>query len=211
MDFTNFIYHKENAITEEFCREIIESGKAVIESGALNQYHAGKHQFKEKQFARHDLQIFMPANMTSHFGEIQNVVFDAVEEYGSEVQSIHDFPLICSVMKLQITPLTGGYSVWHSEHGPGASASRVLAWSIYLNDVAEGGETEFLYQRVRYQPKTGSLLMWPAGITHPHRGNPPLSNEKIILTGWVCCATSETENSGLNLLKETYSDKAIHA
>lgn len=202
MDFTNFIYHKENVITKEFCDEIIESGNVVVESGALTQYHSGKKQFQEKTFGRHDLQIYMPEDMAEHFGEIQSVVFDAVAEYGEQVQSIYSASLVCQVMKLQYTPLTGGYSVWHIEQSSGEASSRVLAWSIYLNDVAEGGETEFLYQGVRYSPKAGSLLMWPASITHPHRGNPPLSNEKFMLTGWLNYARSKTEDAGLQLLKK---------
>jgi hypothetical protein len=55
---------------------------------------------------------------------------------------------------------------------------------LYLNDVEDGGETEFLYQRMRVKPKQGTLLIWPAGFTHTHRGNPPLSNNKYVITGW---------------------------
>ena len=52
-------------------------------------------------------------------------------------------------------------------------------------DRDEGGETEFLYQSMRVKPKQGTLLIWPAAFTHTHRGNPPLSNEKYIVTGWT--------------------------
>ena len=65
------------------------------------------------------------------------------------------------------------------------SRDRVLAWMLYLNDVDEGGETEFLYQHVRFKPKRGDFLVWPGGFTHTHRGNPPISNDKYICTGWV--------------------------
>jgi hypothetical protein len=56
---------------------------------------------------------------------------------------------------------------------------------LYLNDVEEGGETEFLYLKKRIKPQQNRLLIWPAGFTHTHRGNPPLSNNKYIITGWV--------------------------
>lgn len=61
----------------------------------------------------------------------------------------------------------------------------MLSYILYLNDVEEGGETEFLYYGKRIKPTAGTLLLWPAGFTHVHRGNPPLSGEKYILTGWV--------------------------
>jgi hypothetical protein len=63
--------------------------------------------------------------------------------------------------------------------------SRVLVFTLYLNDVEEGGETEFLYLSKRVQPKTGRMVIWPAGFTHTHRGNPPLKGDKYIITGWV--------------------------
>ena len=56
---------------------------------------------------------------------------------------------------------------------------------FYLNDVTEGGETEFLYQKCRFKPEKNTLLVWPSQFTHIHRGNPPLSNDKYIITGWI--------------------------
>lgn len=86
--------------------------------------------------------------------------------------------------RIQKTDPGQGYHVWHSEQSR-ATNGRVLAWTLYLNDVAEGGETEFLYQSKRVSPKTGRVVIWPAGWTHIHRGNPPLSGEKYIVTGWA--------------------------
>ena len=55
---------------------------------------------------------------------------------------------------------------------------------LFLNDVDEGGELEFLYQSKRIKPKAGTMVISPAFFTHTHRGNPPLSGEKYILNGW---------------------------
>ena len=55
---------------------------------------------------------------------------------------------------------------------------------MYLSDVEEGGELEFLYQNKRVKPKKGDFVVWPAYFTHMHRGNPPISDEKYIVTGW---------------------------
>jgi len=56
---------------------------------------------------------------------------------------------------------------------------------VFLNDVDEGGETEFLYQNKRIAPKKGRMVIWPSSFTHTHRGNPPLSGSKYIITGWI--------------------------
>jgi hypothetical protein len=87
--------------------------------------------------------------------------------------------------KVQKTEVSQGYHAWHYEADCLENSRRVLAWILYLNDIEDGGETEFLYQAKRVKPKAGTLVIWPASFTHVHRGNPPLSNTKYIVTGWV--------------------------
>ena len=79
-----------------------------------------------------------------------------------------------------------GYFVYHCENsGPEKDiVNRVLAWMIYLNDVTDGGHTEFLNQKKKYQPRTGDVLIWPAYFTHTHRGITSKSQTKYIATGW---------------------------
>ena len=55
---------------------------------------------------------------------------------------------------------------------------------LYLNDDFEGGETEFLYQNRRELPVAGDVIIFPAGYTHTHRGNPPIGGTKYIATSW---------------------------
>lgn len=87
--------------------------------------------------------------------------------------------------KLQKTLPGQGYHTWHCEAGARNYALRILTWSVYLNDNFDAGETEFLYQQYRYKPKMGDLVIFPAGFTHTHRGNPPIDGEKYIITGWL--------------------------
>ena len=94
--------------------------------------------------------------------------------------------LITEHVKIQKTLPTEGYHVWHIEHhAENDMAKRVLVYSIYLNTVEEGGETEFLYQSQRVKPIKGRIVIWPAGFPYVHRGNPPLSGEKYIVTSWI--------------------------
>lgn len=86
--------------------------------------------------------------------------------------------------KFQRTRPGEGFHRWHFEDG-GENSHRKLVTMLYLNDVQEGGETEFLYLHRRIQPRQGRLLVFPAGFSHTHRGNPPLSGDKYILTSWL--------------------------
>ena len=78
-----------------------------------------------------------------------------------------------------------GYHTFHSEDDSLNAINRTLAWMVYLNDVDEGGETEFLYQQIKVIPKRGRVVIWPGTFTHLHRGNPPFTT-KYIATGWLC-------------------------
>lgn len=90
-----------------------------------------------------------------------------------------------SVIKLQKTLPKEGYHIWHCEQGDIASSRRMAFIIMYLNDVEAGGETEFIYQSARVHPMQGRLILAPASYTHTHRGNPPLSGTKYILTSWL--------------------------
>ena len=91
-----------------------------------------------------------------------------------------------SDMKMQKTKPQEGYHLWHCEyHNHHTANSRVLAFTLYLNDITDGGETEFLHQHMRVKPVQNRFIMWPAYFTHLHRGNPPLKKDKYIVTGWV--------------------------
>ena len=88
-------------------------------------------------------------------------------------------------MKVHKVLPSGGYHAWHAENMTYETSKRVLVYTCYLNDIPEGeGETEFLYQGLRIQPKAGTIAMWPAYFTYTHRGNPVYTTEKYYITGW---------------------------
>lgn len=79
-----------------------------------------------------------------------------------------------------------GYKVWHCERSSYKLpiAGRHLVFMTYLNDVADQGETEFFYQKIKVKPQKGLTLIWPADWTHTHKGIVSPSEEKYIITGW---------------------------
>ena len=91
---------------------------------------------------------------------------------------------------------SGGYHHWHSEIYPQNSSCetlhRALLFQFYLNDVAEGGETEFLYQQRKVEARQGRLIIAPAGFTHSHKGHVAKSGDKYIATSWILFQRAET-------------------
>ena len=90
---------------------------------------------------------------------------------------------------------SGGYHHWHSEVYPqNASCEtlhRVLLFQFYLNDVLDGGETEFLYQRRKVEARKGRLIIAPAGFTHTHKGHVATSGDKYVATSWILFQRAE--------------------
>lgn len=89
----------------------------------------------------------------------------------------------------------GGYPYWHSEVYPqpphNDALHRILLFMFYLNDVTEGGETDFFYQQRSVTPVEGRLVIAPAYFTHTHRGNVPQSGDKYVLTSWILFRRAE--------------------
>ena len=192
MEIQNFIGVSHNAVPQDLCDEIIEKSLHKMDCPEVQRICYGENQFPNGKLGRNDRQLFTEIDPVyinheeHHVNQYANkIVMDHYEEYKSVISSVGQHIVYSPVAKFQHTQIGGGFSEWHHEHGDGYAVNRVCAWIIYLNDVERGGETEFLYQQLRVSPKAGTLAIWPAGYTHPHRGNPPYSNDKYVLTGWL--------------------------
>jgi|TARA_R100000458_G_scaffold13131_1_gene10963 hypothetical protein len=121
--------------------------------------------------------------------EFHNIIKVVLEDYTDRYKTVFESGPGPKIklnpnIKLQKTSPSEGYHVWHCENSGLINSSRVFFFIMYLNDIEEGGETEFLYQNKRVQPKEGRIIMAPASWTHAHRGNTTLKGDKYILTGW---------------------------
>ena len=77
-----------------------------------------------------------------------------------------------------------GFYAWHIDSAY-AECDRALAYITYLNDVTDGGGTEFYHQRHIATPRKGNTVIFPAALTHVHRGVISPTQHKYILTGWL--------------------------
>lgn len=192
-EYNDFIGIYKDLYPEGYCQHLIKEFDRLEESGAganrLKSEGVGSHIKKDHQIAacslrEHSIKPFKEFDVVPMF-------FDGLqkcyEHYTETFSILKNDPIKASVMKMQKTSPGGGYHVWHSEQGPGEQARRALVYMLYLNSISKdgGGETEFLYQRKRYNPIENEMILWPASYTHTHRGNTVLSNEyKYIVTGW---------------------------
>ena len=167
-----FIGIYDDVIPDEICQNIIKISDTVVFGQRADQYRQDKH-------------FTLDADYTSLVNELNNhCLVPVLKEYSIKYPYIKQVgKLFSSTVSFQITDPCEGYHGWHAENSRWITANRFLAWMVYLNDVPEGGETEFLYQEMKVQPKAGRVVIWPGSFTHLHRGNPPRTR-KHILTGW---------------------------
>jgi hypothetical protein len=128
---------------------------------------------------------------------IRRGVTAALERY------LQELPLLrqcCPERSLFVLPIFNlqryapgeGFKSWHCDWTTREEATepvrRVLAWILYCNDLPEGG-TEFHWQDHHEPAERGKLLLFPAGLSHIHRGRVNHHHSKTIATGWINAGT----------------------
>ena len=189
-NINNFIGVYDGYVTKEECSKAIKLFEDQDKlKRTLNRQIFERAAVSQKQ----DQQYFMNGtNIEVWHTELKSLLvnfemaFKHYEEHTGITNAFGLKNLSFTTLKIQKTLPTEGYHVWHIEHGKGyENEARALVYSIYLNDVEEGGETEFLHFSKRVKPKAGRIVIWPASFPYVHRGNPPLSGEKYLLTSWL--------------------------
>tara|TARA_R100000742_G_C4216590_1_gene41515 strand:+ start:19 stop:627 length:609 start_codon:yes stop_codon:yes gene_type:complete len=170
----NFLRIYDNVLPDEMVSDLMTMARQTV------SWNSRSDTFRQ------DSQICLDAFWPQLVAEANRYIINKALSY-----YVKDFPYLSTnsnwwsgSMALQKTEPMEGYHTFHCEDLGWRVRNRVLAWTVYLNDVEEGGETEFLYQQLKIKPKANTAAIWPGGFTYLHRGNPPISETKYILTGW---------------------------
>ena len=133
--------------------------------------------------------VFLSLDQSTYQPYIDSL-FGVIEEYKKEFpfcyQTIKRWGL-CRDIKIQRYQPGKYYSNWHCENDGGETrgwGQRHLVYMTYLNDISDGGGTEFYSQQLTVRPEKGLTLIWPADWTHHHRGVVSNTEEKFIISGW---------------------------
>lgn len=193
IEYIEYIGLYKNVFPPGYCEHLVSEFNRLEENGAgsnRQQLEGAEKHVKDDyaigmEMRGHDLKFFDGYSPVTLFFDGLQRCYDAYSEKFSVIKSSGSIRATC--MKMQRTGPGGGYHVWHAEQGAGPQANRVVTYMLYLNSIApeDGAETEFLYQKKRFNPTENTVLLWPAAYTHAHRGNPVLGDtHKYIVTGW---------------------------
>ena len=130
--------------------------------------------------------------------DLKDKNFNIFNNYMKELHKCYldyqkQWPFLKSMLKsIDITPFNiqkynpgDHFSTIHSERTSLNTLHRLFAFMTYLNDVDDGGETNFTHYNFKIKPETGKTLIWPAEWTHAHTGEILKSGTKYIVTGWM--------------------------
>ena len=194
MDLSKFIYHKENAFTDEFCDRLItlfeeKEKENEVSVGSMaggldltikNTTEVNLYDFPE--LVTHD-NFFSVINkhLSDHF--LNNLPFRYYFDGNQKIFPGNTTYETCQIQKYKKGE--GHYGSWHIEIENLKSAPRVFSMIVYLNDVEEGGETGFLYPEMKIKPTKGALVIFPSAYPFVHCGFRPISNDKYIVATWL--------------------------
>jgi hypothetical protein len=191
VEIKDFIGIYDNAYDQNFCRAVIDFFQNAQAAGYC---YTRVQENNTQKTIKDDTAVMMSEEKSytlSATKELSKQFLDKFwihfSEYAkNKYSALGDSSDLCiDELKIQKTEVGQGFHIWHFEQGNRNTANRVCAFQLYLNDVDDGGETEFLYYPIRVKAKVGRLIVWPGSFTHTHRGNPPLTNTKYVITGWV--------------------------
>ena len=195
MTIENFIGIFPNAATQEYCNRVIKFYDTHKKSPAFTT----RQEHDKASSADKEGNMYFFTNETDEQLLVTSEVilreFDSMarkhylqyqQKYGfiEKVAQLSQMRM-CSTVKLQEYGPSQGYHIWHCDNITMDTSRRMMVVMLYLNTIENGGETEFLHQSKRVSPVQGTLLIFPAYFTHPHRGNPTLKGKKYIMTSWL--------------------------
>ncbi len=173
----------DGALTPEFCAQMVDS------FDRMDQYHVPHGRGYKRGLegsAWTELNI-TPLADAGFKGFFLKQIDDYLKRYNEQLALPIPVPTRPRIEDLRIKRYRVGADEKFEPHFDSMDdkANRYLVFLWYLNDVAEGGETEFLNLGLKVAPRAGRLLMFPPYWMFQHAGLAPISNDKYIVSTYL--------------------------
>lgn len=148
---------------------------------------SGKEEINKKvkdsmDVSLHKNNIAYDQNLNSYFTELNKCLQMYKKKY--KFCDKYGFFGLNDDFNIQKYTSSQAYYAWHCEKADLKVSDRHLVFMTYLNDVKDGGETEWYYQKLKVKPEKGLTVIWPSEWIFTHRGRKAVKGDKYILTGW---------------------------
>lgn len=194
--FNNYIYYSDEPLLEqEFCDKLITkfNNDKDVHRGVCGVSSDG---VDVNEDVKQSNDLFIYNNRKYHFesAQLQRVIMEALGTYSdlcteqcpSLIYPLYRSNSYITGFNIQHTK-PNEFFTWHSDdyYQPDQHNGyfRAISYLIYLNDVEEGGQTEFI-DGFKSQPKRGHVCLFPCTWSYVHRGVSPIKGDKYIIAGW---------------------------
>ncbi len=182
-DLARYVQCFDNALEADFCQRMIES------FDHLSRFHArnGRGVMPQlKESAWTELNVTKMANESLE-GFFREQTLHHLALYNERVALTLPIPPRNRLENLRIKRYSVAAGDRFQPHFDALdySSNRYMVFLWYLNDVLEGGETEFCDLGLRIEARAGRLLMFPPYWMFQHAGLPPRSNDKYMISTYL--------------------------
>ena len=173
-DIIGLIAYLPSYFSADECRRICALADEV-------KKHDGRIGKGENDEIRNSKVSYLSPNDGSNwiFNKLEHILLDLNKDYKFELNGFRE--------GLQIAEYEApsGHYTWHNDIGTGEFSTRKLSLSIQLSDGSEyeGGELEFADSTAPAPKEIGSLIAFPAFLTH--RVKPVTSGMRKSLVSWI--------------------------
>lgn len=182
-DIASYVQCFDNALDADFCRKMIES------FNHLSRYHtrSGRGmmtQLEDSAWTELNVTKVADASFEEYFRE---QVFRHLAIYNERAGLTLPIPSRNRLENLRIKRYMATTGDQFQPHFDALDycSNRYMVFLWYLNDVLEGGETEFCDLGLRVEARQGRLLMFPPYWMFQHAGLPPRSNDKYMISTYL--------------------------
>lgn len=181
VELNDFIHIHENALEENICDFLISIFEQLSD--------------KHERYDNNGIPNFTQFNLTENrdlfpeINQIHNHIIKKVFEYRDNYYKFIDkrvFPEEHAFEQFRINRYNPGGEDRFDTHVDvidHESSRRFLSFFWYLNDINEGGET--IFTDLQIKPTKGKLIIFPSLWMFPHKGNPPISEPKYLLSTYL--------------------------
>jgi len=180
----SFIFESENALPEIICDDIITRFESTSDDHYQGRVGSS---VQENTELKKTTDIVVTGK--DHWQDVQNNLFRSLSIALKEFSKVYPYFSNLKAYKDSGYNLqryqANEYYHWHVDADNQILASRQLVAIWYLNDVEQGGLTDFYHQQISVTPAKGKLLLFPPFWTHQHRAAKVEKGVKYIATTWV--------------------------
>lgn len=169
-------YDGDEGVPLSFCEEVIRFFEESTSKHKLSQPWQRYHQLA----SLHSTPVYedVRSNVKRIFERYKQDVGCGTLNYVSRLESP-------SISRYDVADPEGPHHFHsHADCWSMETASRQVSMIVYLNDVAEGGETVF-DASCMISARAGRALVFPSSFCFQHRGIAPESGSKYVLVAWL--------------------------